>query len=152
VAHGAEFGADVVHDAEFRPTPGFPNHRFRLRRNKLGWNGLPGNQSRKLFTGHLWKRIQVAHLLLNVFPGTVNPVTQTRAPVNAQRSTDGIAIPAGLQGILLGEDFNPFLPTLFDRDTQPQGEAANVDSAIPRRERLRHEYPEMPTPTTVLQR
>jgi len=36
------------------------------------------------------------HLLLKVFIGTLKPVTPTRTPVNAQRSTDGIAEPAGL--------------------------------------------------------
>ena len=134
------------------PPCGSPCHRFRLRLwwQELRWDGLPGNQSRKLVTGHLGKRIQVAHLLLKIFIGTVKPEALTCAPVNAQRSTDGIAVPAGLQRIVLGEDFNPFLPAPLDRDTQPQGKAANVDAAIPRWERLRHEYPEMPAPTAIL--
>jgi len=71
--------------------------------------------------------------------------------VNAQRSTDGIALPAGLQCIVFGEDLDSFpLPASLDRDTQPQGKAANVDAAIPRWERLRHEYPEMSAPTASL--
>jgi hypothetical protein len=71
--------------------------------------------------------------------------------VNPQRSTDGIAVPAGLQGIVLGEDLDSFsLPASLDRDTQPQGKAANVDSAVPRWERLRHEYPEMSSPMAIL--
>jgi hypothetical protein len=52
--------------------------------------------------------------------------------VNAQRPTDGIAVPAELQGIVHGENLDSFpLPASFDRYTQPQGKAANVDSAIP---------------------
>ena len=71
--------------------------------------------------------------------------------MNPQRSTDGIAVPAGLQGIVLGEDLDSFsLPASLDRDTQPQGKAANVDSAVPRWERLRHEYPEMSSPMAIL--
>jgi hypothetical protein len=94
--------------------------------------------------GHLGKRIQVAHLLLKIFIGTVKPEALSCAPVNAQRPTDGIAVPAGLQRIVLGEDLDSFpLPTSLDRDIQPQGKAANVDPAIPRWERLRKEYPEM---------
>ena len=131
-----------------------PYHRFSLRLwwQELRWDGLPGNQSGKLVTGHLGKRIQVAHLLLKVFIGTVKPEALSCAPVNAQRSTDGIAVPAGLQRIVLGEDLDSFLPAPLDRNTQPQGKTANVDAAIPRWERLRHEYPEMPTPTAVLKR
>ena len=129
-----------------------PDHTFRLRlwREKLRWDGLPRNQSRKLVTGHLGKRIQVAHLPPKVLIGTGKPEALSCAAVNAQWATDGIAIPAGLQGIVLGEDFNAFLPAPLDRDTQPQGEAANVDSAVARWERLRHEYPEMPAPTAIL--
>ena len=56
----------------------------------------------------------------------------------------------GFNAIVLGEDFNPFLPAPLDRDTQPQGKAANVDAAIPRWERLRQEYPEMSAPMAVL--
>ena len=71
--------------------------------------------------------------------------------MNAQRPTDGIAVPAGLQRIVLGEDLDSFLPPAFlDRYTQPQGKAANVNAAIPRRERLRHEYPEVSAPMTLL--
>jgi hypothetical protein len=52
---------------------------------------------------------------------------------------------------MLGEDLDSFpLPASLDRDTQPQGKAANVDSAIPRWERLRHEYPKMSAPTAIL--
>jgi hypothetical protein len=69
--------------------------------------------------------------------------------MNSQRSTDGIAVPAGLQGIVLGEDFDSFPPASLDRDTQPQGKAANIDAAISRWEWLRHEYPEMSAPTAM---
>jgi hypothetical protein len=62
----------------------------------LPWDGLPGNQADKLVTGHLGKRIQVAHLPLKVFTGTVKPEALSCTPVNAQRSTDGIAVPAWL--------------------------------------------------------
>jgi hypothetical protein len=63
----------------------------------------------------------------------------------------GIAVPAGLQRIVLGEDLDSFpLFASLDRDTQAQGKAANVDPAIPRWERLRHEYPEMSTPMALL--
>ena len=144
----------MVEDPEFWPSHVRSQHPFRLRLwwQELRWDGLPGNQSRKLLTGHLGKRIQVAHLLLNIFTGTVKPEALSCAPVNAQRSTDGIAVPAGLQRIVLGEDLDSFLPAPLDRDTQPQGKAANVDAAVPRWERLRHEYPEMPAPTAVLKR
>ena len=87
---------DVVEDAEFRPADVFSHLQFNFRRHKLKWHGLPGNQSGKLLTGQLGKRIQVAHLLLKVFTGTVKPETLSCAPVNAQRSTDGIAVPARL--------------------------------------------------------
>ena len=70
--------------------------------------------------------------------------------MNAQRSTDGITVPAGLQRVVLGEDLDSFLPANLDRDTQPQGNAANVDPAIARWERLRQEYPEMSTAITIL--
>jgi hypothetical protein len=103
-----------------------------------------------LVAGHLGKQIQVAYLLLKVFTGTVKPEALTCTPVNAQWSTDGITIPAGPQSIVLGEDFDAFLPTPLDRDTQPQGKTASVDAAIPRWKRLRQEYPEMPAPMAVL--
>jgi hypothetical protein len=60
------------------------------------WDGLPGNQSRKVLTGHFGNRIQVAHLFLNILTGTVKPEALGGTPVNTQRSTDGIAVPAGL--------------------------------------------------------
>jgi hypothetical protein len=85
----------------------------------LRWDGITRNQSGKLVTGHLGERIQVAHLLLNIFIGTVKPIALSCTPVNAQRPTDGIAVAAGLQLIVLGEDFNTFLPAPLDRDTQP---------------------------------
>jgi hypothetical protein len=62
----------------------------------MRWNGLAGNQSCKLSTCHLGKRIQVAHLLLKIFIGTVKPESLVCAAVNAQRSPDRVAIPAGL--------------------------------------------------------
>jgi len=98
VPHGAELGADVVEDAEFWPTRGSNYQRFRLWLwwSEISWEGLPGNQSGKLLTGHLGKRIEILHLLLKVFIGTVKPEPLTCAPVNTQRSTDGIAVPAGL--------------------------------------------------------
>jgi hypothetical protein len=52
---------------------------------------------------------------------------------------------------VLGEDLNSFpQPVNFDWDTQPQGKAANVDTAIPRWERLCHEYPEIPSSMAIL--
>jgi hypothetical protein len=90
-------------------------------------------------------------LLLKIFIGIVKPEALSCAPVNAQRSTHGIAVPAGLQRIVLGEDLDSFpLLASLDRDTQPQGKAANVDPAVPRWERLREEYPEMPAPMAIL--
>jgi hypothetical protein len=85
VPHCAELGVDVIEDPEFWPTHVSPYLRFRLRLwwGKLGWDGLPGNQSGKLVTGHLGKRIQVAHLLLKIFTGTVKPEALSCAPVNA---------------------------------------------------------------------
>jgi hypothetical protein len=153
VPHRAELGVDVVEDPEFWPTHVSPHLRFSLRlwRQELRWDGLSGNQSGNLVTCHLGKRIQVAHLPLKIFIGTVKPEALSCAPVNTQRSTDGIAVPAGLQRIVLGEDLDSFpLPASLHRDTQPQGKAANVDPAVPRWERIRHEYPEMSAPMAFL--
>jgi hypothetical protein len=75
VPYGAEFGVEVVEDPELGPTRGFPAHLFRLSLwfKDLSWNGLPGNQSGKLLAGHLGKRIQIAHLTLNVFTSIGKP-------------------------------------------------------------------------------
>jgi len=70
--------------------------------------------------------------------------------VNPQRSTHSIAVPAGLQCNVLGEDSNLFLPAPLDRHIQPQGQAANVNAAILCWEWLRQDYPEMPAPMAVL--
>jgi len=51
---------------------------------------------------------------------------------------------------VLGEDLDAFLPAPLDRYTQPQSKATHVSPAIPRREWLRHEYPEMSATTAVL--
>ena len=62
-----------------------------------------------------------------------------------------LTLPAGLQHIVLGEDLDSFpLPATFDQDTQSLGKAANVDAAFPRKEWLRHEYPEEPRPMALL--
>jgi hypothetical protein len=125
----------VIEDPEFWPTRVSPHLWFSLRLwwSELRWDGLPRNQSGKLVTGHLGKRVQVAHLVHKVFIGTVKPEALSCAPVNTQRPTDGIAVPAGLQHIVLGEDLDSFpLPASLDRDTQPQGKTANVDPAVPR--------------------
>jgi len=135
-------GVNVIEDPEFMPAHVPPHLQFSLRLwwNELRWDGLPGIQSGKLFTCHFGKRIQVAHLLLNIFIGTLKPEALSCAPVNAQRSTNGIAVPTGLQRIVLGEDLDSFpLPASLDRDTQAQGKTANVDAAIPSWERLRQE-------------
>jgi hypothetical protein len=150
VPHCAELGLTVIEDAEFWPTYVSPDLRFSLRLDKLRWDGLPRNQSRKQVAGHLGKRIQVAHLLLKIFTGTGKPEALGCASVDAQRPPDGIAVPAGLQSIVLGEDLDSFLLAPLDRDTQPQGKATNVYSAIPRWERLRHEDPGMPSPMAFL--
>ena len=90
-------------------------------------------------------------MVLKIFIGAVKPEALSCAPVNAQRPTDGIAVPAGLQRIVLGKDLDSFPPPAsLDRDTQPQGKTANVDPAVPRWERLREEYPEMPAPMAIL--
>ncbi len=147
-------GVNVVEDVEFLPSHGSPYRRFSLRLwwQELRWHALPRNQSGKVLMGHLGKRIQVVNLLLKVFTGTLEPEALSCGTMNAQRSTDGIAVPAGLQHILLGEDFNAFLPAPLDRDTKPQGKTANVDSAIPCWERLRQEYPQMSATTAMLKR
>jgi hypothetical protein len=153
VPHCAELGVDVIEDPEFWPIQVSPHLRFSLRLwwSELRWDGLPRNQSGKLVAGHLGKRIQVAHLPLKIFIGIIKPEALSCAPVNTQRSTDGIAVPTRLQSILLGEDLDSFpLLASLDWDTQPQGKAANVDPTIPCWERLRHEYPEMPAPMAVL--
>jgi hypothetical protein len=153
VPHCAELGVDVIKDPKFWPTHVSPGLWFSLRLwwSELRWDGLPGNQPSKLVTGHLGKRIQVAHLLLKIFISTVKPEALSCAPVNTQRPTDGIAVPAGLQHIVLGEDLDSF-PLLASLDwySQPQSKVANVDAAVARWERLCHEYPEMPSPMTLL--
>jgi hypothetical protein len=153
VAHGAEFRIDVVEDAEFGSTSRSPYHWIspRFWGQELRWDGLPGNQSRKLFTGHLGKCIQVAHLLLKVFTGTVKPETLTCAPVNAQRTTDGIAVPAGLQGVLFGEDLDafPLLP-VFDWNAEPHGQIADIYAELTSWQRFGSEEPEVPATTAVL--
>jgi len=73
--------------------------------------------------------------------------------VNAQWSTNGVAVPAGLQRVVLGKHLDSFpLLARLDWNTQVLCKAANVDPAIPRRERLRHEYPEMSTTSALLNR
>ena len=90
-------------------------------------------------------------MVLKIFIGAVKPEALSCAPVNAQRPTDGIAVPAGLQRIVLGKDLDSFPPPAsLDRDTQPQGKTANVDPAVPRWERLRQEHPEISAPMTLL--
>ena len=90
-------------------------------------------------------------MVLKIFIGAVKPEALSCAPVNAQRPTDGIAVPAGLQRIVLGKDLDSFPPPAsLDRDTQPQGKTANVDPAVPRWERLCHEYPEVSATVTFL--
>jgi hypothetical protein len=153
VPHCAELSVDVVKNPEFCRSRVRPDHTFRLRlwREKLRWDGLPDDQSSKLVSCHLGKKIKVAHLLLKIFIGTVKPEALSCAPVNAQRSTDGIAVPAGLQRIVLGKDLDSFPPPAsLNRDTQLQGKAANVDPAVTRWERLRQEYPEMSAPMAFL--
>jgi hypothetical protein len=122
VPHGAELGVDVVEDPEFWPTHVSPHLRFSLWLwwSELRWNGLPRNQSSKLLTSHLGERIQIAHLLLKVFIGTVKPEALSCASVNTQRPADGTAVPPGLQRIVLGEDLDSFpLLASLDWDTQP---------------------------------
>jgi hypothetical protein len=114
----------VIEDPEFRPTRVSPYLRFSLRLwwSELRGDGLPRNQSHKQVTSHLGKRIQVAHLLLKIFIGTLKPEALSCAPVDTQWPTDSIAVPAGLQRIVLGEDLDSFpLFASLDRDTQPQG-------------------------------
>ena len=65
--------------------------------------------------------------------------------MNAQQSTDGIAVPAGLQRIVGKPTFR--LPPLTGIPTA--GKVANVDAAVPRWERL-EEYPEMSATMAVL--
>ena len=155
MAHSAEHGVDVVKDSEFCRSHVQPDHTFRLRlwREKLRWDGLPCNQPRKLVAGHLGKRLQVAHLALKILIGAVKPKALSCATVNTQRSTNGVAVPAGLQVVLLREDLDAFpLPAYLDWNIQPQGKAANVDPAIPRWERLSQECPEMSTTSALLKR
>ena len=131
VPHCAELGVDVVEDPKFWATRVSPYLRFNLRLwwQELGWDGLPRNQAGKLVTCHLGKQVEVAHLLLKIFTGTVKPEALSCTPLNAQRPTDGIAVPAGLQRIVLREDLDSFpLFASLDRDTQPQDKAANVDA------------------------
>jgi hypothetical protein len=91
----AKLGVDVVEDSKTWPTRVSPSHPFSLWWGKLRWDGFPGNQSCELIMGHLGKRIQVTHLLLNILIGTIKPEASTRPAVNTQWSTNGTPIPAG---------------------------------------------------------
>jgi hypothetical protein len=67
-----------------------------------------------LVTCHLGERSEVAHLIFKVGICATKPEALMCATVNPQRSSDRIAIPAGLQGIVLGEDLDAFpLPALL---------------------------------------
>jgi hypothetical protein len=98
VPHCAELGVDVIEDPEFGYARVSPYLQFSLRLwwSELRWDGLPGNQSGKLLTCHLRKRVEVAHLRPDILIGAVKPEALSCASVNAQRSTNGIAVPAGL--------------------------------------------------------
>jgi len=123
---------NVIEDAEFWPTHMSPRLRYSLRLcwSELRWDNLPCNQSGKLSACHLGKRIQVAHLLLKILIGAIKPEALGCATVNTQRSTDGIAVPTGLQRIVLGEYLDSFPPASLDGDTQPQSKTANVNAAV----------------------
>ena len=150
VSDRAKAGADVVKDSECSGMSRSVQLILGFGWRKLRWHCLPGDQPGELLPRHHRKRIEVFHLRPDTLIGAVKPEALACSPVNTQRSTDGIAIPAGLQGIVLGEDFNPFLPAPLDRYTQPQGKPANVDPAVPGWERLRDEYPKMSATTAIL--
>ena len=155
VADHVKRRADVVEDSKFSPSCLPPHLRFSVpfRLRKLSGHRLPGNQACQVLIGYLGKRVEVGHLGLKIRISTAKPEALTCAAVDAQRSTNGIAIPAGLQGIVLGEDLDSFsLPASLDRDTQPQSKVAHIDAAVARQEWLRHEDPEMPTTIALLKR
>jgi hypothetical protein len=71
--------------------------------------------------------------------------------VTPSKACCAFAVPARLQRIVPGKDLDSFpLPASLDRDTQPQGKAANVDAAVPRWERFRQEYPQMSASMAIL--
>jgi hypothetical protein len=106
-----------------------------------------------VFTRQLGKRVEVTYLGLYILCGTGKPEALNCASVNAQRSTDGVAISAGLQRIVLGEDLDSFpLPAVLHGYVGAQSDIAYVKPAIARRERLSHEYPEMPATPALLKR
>jgi hypothetical protein len=78
---------------------------------------LSSYQSGQMFIRQLGKGVEVTHLGLDILRSTIEPESPTSAPVKAQRSTYGIAIPARLQVALLREDLDSFpLPALLDRN------------------------------------
>src|ERR1017187_6188634 len=129
-ANLAELRSDVIQDPEFRPSRAPLKLRFNLGfcRRKLRWNRFSGNQPGKLFTCHLGKTIEVAHLLLEVVISAVEPEAFCGTPVNTQRTADGIPVFTGLQLVVLREDLDPFpQPTSLDRHPQPQGKVVHVN-------------------------
>src|ERR1019366_1763225 len=154
-ANLAQLRSDVIQDPEFRPSRAPLKLRFNLGfcRRKLRWNRLSGNQPGKLFTCHLGKSIEVAHLLLEVVVSAVEPEALCCAPVNAQRTADGIPVLSGLQLVVLWEDLDPFpQPASLDRHPQPQSKVVHVNPAVPRRQWVRHKDPEVPAAVALLKR
>ena len=131
VPNRAKAGADVVKDSECSGVSRYVQLRLGFGWRKLRWDCLPGDQPGELLTCHLRKRVEVAHLRPDILIGAAKPEALMCAPVNAQRPTDGTAVPARLQRIVLGEDLDSFpLPAALRWDTKPQSKAANVDAAI----------------------
>jgi hypothetical protein len=153
VSNRAKAGADVVKDSECSGVSGYVQLRLGFGWRKLRWDCLPGNQPGELLTCHLRKRIEVAHLRPDILIGAVKPEALSCASVNAQRSTNGIAVPAGLQVVLLGEDLDPFsLPALLEGNAEPLGQIADINPQVVGWQWFNSEDPKMAATTAVLKR
>jgi len=117
VSNRAKAGADVVKDSECTGVSCYVQLRLGFGWRKLRWDCLPGDQPGELLTCHLRKRIEVRHLRAKLLVSITKPEAFARTSVNAQRSTNGVAVPARLQCLVFGEDLDPFpLPAVLDRN------------------------------------
>jgi hypothetical protein len=117
VSNRAKAGADVVKDSESSGVSGYVQLRLGFGWRKLMWHCLSCHQSGQTFTRQLEEGVEVTHLGLDILCGALKPKALMCATVNPQGSTDRIAVPAGLQHIVLGEDLDPFpLPAVLDRN------------------------------------
>ena len=121
---------------------------------RTSWGGIafPAIKPSKLFTCDFGNRVEITHLRFDVLFSATKPEALTCATVNAQRSSDGISVPARLQEILLGKDLDAFpLLAVFDRNAEPHGQIADINPEVIGWQWFSSEDPEVPTTTAVLE-